>query len=79
MELTHVSVRLRRIRTEAAQVSVPITPDLVVRDDHDSGALRIDTEKLFEAALKLGIEDATGWSLDGDVVVDLHPIQEPPR
>jgi len=73
-----VSVRLQRLTTETAHVSVPITPELLRPSVEDPEQLIIDTEKLMEFAIKQGLLSATRWKPEGDAVVRSHPIQTPP-
>ena len=46
------TVRLRRVSIENAYVSVPLVPDLIEPNFNDTGT--IDTEKLMQAAIRLG-------------------------
>jgi hypothetical protein len=71
-----LSVRLRRVRTETATVSVPIT-DGVISPDAE-GSRKIDVDKVIEAALRLGNLDSTHWDIEKDPEITLHPIQTPP-
>jgi hypothetical protein len=52
-----MSVRLRRVRTETTTVSVPITEEVMRRDDQGDG-LKMDVDKIIEAALQLGRFDS---------------------
>jgi len=78
MEEYSVSVRLRRVITETAHVSVVITPDLIRVDAGDPGNGTLNAEMIFQAALKQGTQDSTNWVLEGDVLMELHPTQTPP-
>jgi hypothetical protein len=69
-----ISVRLRRRQTETAQVSVPITEE-VMRPDDESGALKMDVDKIIEAAIQLGKLDSTAWEIEGEPEIQLHPVQ----
>jgi hypothetical protein len=72
-----ISVRLRRRQTETAQVSVPITEE-VMRPDDESGALKMDVDKIIEAAIQLGKLDSTAWEIEGEPEIQLHPVQNAP-
>jgi len=73
-----VSVRLQRITTETAYVSVPLTPELMQANVNEPGTTSINTEKLMQAAMDQGRLPSTVWSLDGEPVITPHPIQTPP-
>jgi hypothetical protein len=70
-----VSVRLQRITTEFAFVSVPVSDDLVIQQPDGSG--RLNAAKLMERALQLGQAPEVMWRLE-DRQVQLHPVQTPP-
>ena len=70
-----ISVRLRRRQTEAAQVSVPITEEVLQTDDEGEGK-KLDVDKIIAAALRLGKLDSTEWEIEGEPEIQLHPIQE---
>jgi hypothetical protein len=72
-----ISFRLRRIRTQAARVSVPITAEVLLPDD-ENGSRKLDVEKLVQAAVALGREASTDWKQDGDDEIQLHPVKTPP-
>jgi hypothetical protein len=74
-----VSVRLQRITKEVAYVSVPLTRDVLQSDAGDRTSQHIDTEKLMRAATKLGRDNQTKWSLDGEVVIAPHPLKVAPE
>ena len=71
-----MSVRLRRVRTETTQVSVPITQE-VMQSAGDTP--KIDVDKVIEAALRLGNLDTTTWESEGPAEIQLHPIQNSPE
>ena len=48
-----MSVRLRRVRTETTQVSVPITQE-VMSPNEEGGCPKLDVDRIIEAALQLG-------------------------
>jgi hypothetical protein len=72
-----ISVRLRRRQTETAQVSVPITEE-VMRPDDEGGGLKMDVDKIIEAALQLGKLNSTEWEIEGEPEIQLHPVQNAP-
>jgi hypothetical protein len=71
-----MSVRLRRVRTETATVSVPITQE-VMRPGEEGGSPKMDVDKIIEAALQLGKFDSIEWEIEGEPEIQLHPIQNP--
>ena len=73
-----MSVRLRRVRTEATTVSVPITPEVMRQDDEGAGK-KLDVDKIIEAALQLGKFDSIEWEIEGEPEIQLHPIQNEPE
>jgi hypothetical protein len=72
-----VTVRLQRVTTESAHVSVPLTRELF-RANPD-GTETIDVEKLFAAAVELGGHISTGWRTEGEIVITPHPMQTRPQ
>jgi hypothetical protein len=72
-----ISVRLRRRQTETAQVSVPITEE-VMRPNDEGGGLKMDVDKIIEAALQLGKLNSTEWEIEGEPEIQLHPVQKDP-
>lgn len=73
-----MSVRLRRVRTETAEVSVPITQE-VMRPNEEGGGPKLDVDKIIEAALQLGKLDSTEWRIEGELEIQLHPVQNTPE
>lgn len=72
-----ISVRLRRRQTETAQVSVPITEEVMQAND-EGGGRKMDVDKIIEAALQLGKLDSTQWEIEGEPEIQLHPVQNSP-
>jgi hypothetical protein len=66
-----ISVRVRRTVTEEVHVLVPVT-DEVVTDDH------LDGDKVFAAAIRIGLEQSHEWRREGEPTVEIHPLQTPP-
>jgi len=73
-----VSVRLQRIRTEAAHVSVPLTSEMWRPSDDDPKRMTVDADKLMAAAIQLGAHAGTIWKPDGEPAIQPHPVQTPP-
>jgi len=73
-----MSVRLRRVRTETTQVSVPITQE-VMRPNEEGGGPKLDVDRIIEAALQLGKLDSTDWEIEGEPEIQLHPVQNTPE
>ena len=72
-----VSVRLQRVTTETTHVSVPLSQELF--SANPDGSETIDGEKVIAAAIELGRQPETRWSVDGDVAITPHPLQTPPQ
>ncbi len=75
MAINSISIRLQRVRTEHAFVSVEITDAILEPDSLDPEKMRISAEKLIQAALELGAAESTKWSPEGEPSVGPHPIQ----
>lgn len=73
-----MSVRLRRVRSETTTVSVPITQE-VMRPSDEGNGLKMDVDKIIEAALQLGKFDSIEWEIEGEPEIQLHPIQNAPE
>ena len=69
-----ISVRLRRVRTETTQVSVPITEEVTRTNDDGSGSTP-DVDKIIEVALRMGQSDSVVWEAEGEPEIRLHPEQ----
>ena len=78
MKAYAVSVRLRRVITESVHVSVPVTDDVTEPDPKDATCRRINGEKIFQFAVEQAKQGSTRWELDGDIIVEPHPIQTAP-
>lgn len=72
-----ISVRLQRVTTETAHVSVPLSQELF--HANPDGSETIDGEKVMAAAIELGRHPTTRWSIEGEVVITPHPLQTPPQ
>jgi len=70
MELSSIAMRLRRVTTEDAYVKVPVT-EAILADLSNGG------EALIAAACALGADTETRWVLDGEPIIEAHPIQKP--
>jgi hypothetical protein len=73
-----VSIRLRRVITESAHVSVTITPDLMRSDPNNPGYGSLDGEKILLAAVEQGGQPSTKWVPDEANLITPHPIQTAP-
>ena len=72
-----VQVRIQRIITEYAYVSVPVE-DAVLNPPDEHGNRRLDAEKVFAVAVALGAAPETNWMLEHAPQITIHPIQGPP-
>lgn len=72
-----MSVRLRRVRTETAHVSIPITEELLVPDETNPSSRRVDIDRLIAAALEMGNSESIDWTPESEDV-QLHPTQSIP-
>jgi hypothetical protein len=77
-QVNSISIRLRRTTTEVAHVSVPITQEFLVAERGDPTVFKVDVDKLFIAALARGAQPDTSWQIEGEAVIEIHPVQEPP-
>lgn len=57
---------VRRVTSEVASISVPITSDLLTLEN------RIDAEKASQLAVEIARHSSTKWKLDRYPVVSLH-------
>jgi hypothetical protein len=73
-----VAVRMQRLTTEEAWVSVPVTHEVMKDEPEPDGTFRVSAQKLREAALVLGAEPKLRWTPEGPPLVTLHPEQRPP-
>src|SRR5262249_41983420 len=75
-----ISVRLKRIKIEYAFVSVPLDGNVMEPDPEDATKLRVNGEKVFERAKRMGTEATVLWAQEGEPVIEIHPWQTaPPR
>ena len=75
-----ISVRLKRTKIEYAFVSVPMDENVMERDPEDATKLRVNGEKVFERAKRMGTEATVLWAQEGEPVIEIHPWQTaPPR
>ncbi len=68
-----ISVTLQRLTKESVNVSVPLTPDLLI--ENTDGTSSPDAEKLFLKAVQLG-SITEGWELESSEI-SINPIQRP--
>lgn len=71
-----IMVRVRRTIHQSLHVSVPVTEDVMERDA--DGTAKLDPQKVFAAAVAMGTEGHHVWLVDGEPVVEIHPLQTPP-
>jgi len=74
-----ISMRLQRVTTETAHVSVPVAEELWKPNPDGSGTKKIDMDKLMATAIELGKLPSTGWEVEGDPVITPHLLQIPPQ
>jgi hypothetical protein len=75
-----ISVRLKRTKIEYAFVSVPVDGNVIDPDPEDPTTGRVNGEKVFEAAKRLGTDTTTLWAQEGEPLIEIHPWQtRPPR
>ena len=73
-----ISIRLRRTMHEEAFVSVPVTDEIKQDTPDEQGRFSLDGKKVMDAAIRLGAAQGTRWIVDGEPVIELHPIQTAP-
>ena len=61
-----ISVRLQRVTTESAHISVPVTEDIMIRQPDGTG--RIDGAKMVQRAIELGRSPGVAWQVEGQQV-----------
>ena len=71
-----ISTRLQRVTEYEAYVSVPVTPAVMQDEPDANGSYRIDPEKLWAEAVRLG-QETDDWR-PTDTRVMPHPIQKAP-
>jgi hypothetical protein len=70
---THIMWRLRRTTIEDCYVSVPVTN--LVMDFDESGAHRLNLDKVHDAAIAIG-RAVRGWVVES-TDIEIHPLQGP--
>ena len=70
-----VSLRLQRTTTEAGFISVPVTPDLMIRQP--DGTVRLDVSKIVQRSVELARSTELAWHVE-EQRVELHPVQMAP-
>jgi hypothetical protein len=73
-----ISVRLKRTRIEYAFVSVPIDGTVMEPDPEDATKFRVNGEKVFEAAKRMGADTTMLWAQEGEPLIEIHPSQTAP-
>jgi hypothetical protein len=75
-----INVRLKRTKIEYAFVSVPMDGNVMEPDPEDATKLRVNGQKVFEAAKRMGTETTILWAQEGEPLIEIHPWQTaPPR
>ena len=74
-----ISFRLRRTTHEDAFVSVPVTDEVMQNAPDQQGHRRLDVDKLIREAISLGHDAKIRWRLEGEPVLEPHPIQVAPN
>lgn len=72
-----ISVRLRRVISEEGYVSVPVDDTVMRASPEPDGMYRLDPEKVFEEAIRLGASLDT-WRVE-EHQITVHPIQKAPE
>jgi hypothetical protein len=72
-----ISIRLRRTKIEYGYVSVPMDEKVMDPDPEDATQLRVNGEKLMEAAKRMGTDAGILWAEEGEPVIEVHPWQIP--
>jgi hypothetical protein len=71
-----IMYRMRRITTEDAYVSVPVTSDLMKPEPAADGTFRLNTDALLAAALRISRDPRVEWRVESNETAP-HPIQRP--
>jgi hypothetical protein len=70
-----ISVRLRRTKVEYAFVSVPVNEEIWEQHPDDPKKRRINGEKVFETAQRMGSDPSVLWAQESEPVIEPHPWQ----
>ena len=73
-----ISVRLRRTKVEYAFVSVPMDGNVMDRDPEDATTFRVNGERVFEFAKRMGTDANTLWAQESEPLIEIHPLQVAP-
>jgi hypothetical protein len=76
MNTRSISVRLQRTIHQTLHVTVPVTEEVMSKQS--DGVARLDPDKVFARATQIGSTEPHEWTLEDDLV-EVHPIQTPPR
>jgi hypothetical protein len=71
-----ISVRIKRTVTEEIHVLVPVTSQVI--DEQPDGSGRINGERVFAEAVRIGQTHDLAWRREGEPLVEIHPLQTPP-
>ncbi len=75
MNTYSVSFRLQRVTVEYAYVSVPVTSDLIAKQEDGTG--RIDVPRMVQRAVEMGQSPDVRWHPE-DQQIQPHPLQKAP-
>jgi hypothetical protein len=78
-----ISVRLKRTTIEYAFVSVRVDGTVMdgtvmEPDPEEATTLRVNGEKVFETAKRMGTEATVLWAQEGEPLIEIHPWQTAP-
>ena len=73
-----ISIRLRRTIVESSFVKVSVNADVMQPTPDQDGKFCLDPEKVMEVAISLGTDKNTQWTVEGEPIVEPHPIQVAP-
>ena len=76
MSTYSIVLRVRRIITEDAYISVPVTNEIMKALPEEDGTFHIDFEAFEKKAIQLSEDASVEWCNE-DMVCQVHPIQQP--
>ncbi|HXO20383.1 MAG TPA: hypothetical protein VOA87_10730 [Thermoanaerobaculia bacterium] len=71
-----ILLRYRRVTTEDAYVSVPVTSDLMKPEPEADGTFRLNTDALWAEGLRISRDSRVEWRVESTETVP-HPTQQP--
>jgi hypothetical protein len=69
-----ILARVRRVTSEDAYISVPVTERILT--PRDDGTMGIDTDQFWAEAVRLSADQRVTWATESTDVTT-HPIQQP--